>query len=46
MGALQGPDSHRKICDMAEEALGGPVGKYLSFGVVYFDLGDGGGVFD
>ena len=25
---------------------GGPVGKYLSFGVVYFDLGDGGGVLD
>ena len=33
---------------MAEEALGGggPVGKSLSFGVVYFDLGDGGGVLD
>ena len=37
---------------MASEASGGggggggPVGKYLSFGVVYFDLGDGGGVLD
>ena len=45
-GALRGPHSHGKICHMAEEVLGGPVGKYLSFGMVYFDLGDGGGVLD
>ena len=47
VGALRGPHSHGEICYMAMKALGGgPVGKYLSFGVVYFDLGDGGGVLD
>ena len=46
VGALQGPHSHREICCMDTTALGGPVAKYLSFGVVYFDLGDGGGVLD
>ena len=47
VGALRGPHSHREICCMDTMALGGgPVGKYLSFGVVYFDLGDGGGVLD
>ena len=46
VGALRDPHSHGKIRDLVEEASGGPVGKYLSFGVVFFDLGDGGGVLD
>ena len=36
----------QKYCIWLQRLWGGHVGKYLSFGVVYSDLSDGGGVLD